>query len=54
MTLTKTAKELFLDTLRRLNVAEAMQALVRREGETLLVGELKYKLQEFDRIATGG
>jgi glycerate 2-kinase len=51
MTLTKTAKELFLNTLRRLNVAEVMQGLVRHEGETLLVGDLKYKLQEFHRIA---
>jgi glycerate 2-kinase len=54
MTLNKalpnTTKELFLETLRHLNVAERMQNLVRHDGETLLIGELKYKLQEFRRI----
>ena len=50
MTLTLTAKELFLGALRHLNVAEAMRSLVRRDGETLLVGELKYKMEEFHRV----
>jgi glycerate 2-kinase len=50
MTLPNTAKELFLDTLCHLNVAERMRNVVRRDGETLLVGELKYKLREFRRV----
>jgi hydroxypyruvate reductase len=51
MTLREIAKDLFLDTLRHLDVTEVMLERVRCQGETLHVGELTYDLQNFDRVA---
>jgi glycerate 2-kinase len=50
MTLLETAKELFLDTLHHLSVAEAMRTRVHCKSETLQVGELVYDLQKFHRV----
>jgi glycerate 2-kinase len=50
MTLSETAKDLFLDTLHHLSIAEAMQTHVRGQGETLQVGNLAYDLRKFDRV----
>jgi glycerate 2-kinase len=50
MTLLKTAKRIFLDTLHDLRIEEAMRTRVRSRGETLRVGELAYDLQDFNRV----
>lgn len=50
MTLLDIAKSLFLDTLRHLDIAEAMRIQVRCEDETLHIGQLTYGLQYFRRI----
>jgi glycerate-2-kinase len=50
MTLLKTAKELFLDTLDRLRIADVMRAGVRHQSERLHIGELAYDLQDYDRV----
>src|SRR3954462_11161315 len=50
MTLRKTAKGIFLDTMRHLSIDEAIGIRVRCEGETLHVGEFPYTLQDFDRV----
>jgi glycerate 2-kinase len=50
MTLLETAKDLFLETLRHLNIAEAMQARVQCHDETLRIGELVYDLRKFHRV----
>jgi glycerate 2-kinase len=49
-TLIETAKGIFLDTLLHLNIAEAMQARVLCQEETLQVGELVYDLTKFHRV----
>jgi len=50
MTLLETAKELFLDTLHHLSIAEAMRTRVLCQGETFQVGELVYDLRKFHRV----
>jgi hydroxypyruvate reductase len=50
MTLVKTAKGIFLDTLHDLRIEEAMRTRVRSRGETLRVEELAYDLQHFNRV----
>ena len=50
MTLLETAKDLFLDTLQHLSIAEAMRTRVRCQNETLQVGELVYDLRKFHRV----
>jgi hydroxypyruvate reductase len=51
MTQLEIAKELFLDTLRHLDVAEVMRERVQCQGETLNIGELAYDLPNFHRVA---
>jgi hydroxypyruvate reductase len=51
MTLLETAKDLFLDTLQHLKIAEVMRTRVYHEGETLHIGEWAYALQNFSRVA---
>jgi hydroxypyruvate reductase len=51
MTLLKTAKDIFLDTLHHLRIEEAMRTRVHYEGERLQVGELTYDLRDFHRVA---
>jgi glycerate 2-kinase len=50
MTLLKTAKGIFLDTLHHLRIEEVMRTRVHYQGETLHVGELAYNLQDFHRV----
>jgi hydroxypyruvate reductase len=50
MTLLETAKNLFLDTLHHLSIAEAMRTRVRCQNDTLQVGERIYDLRKFDRV----
>ena len=50
MTLLKTAKGIFLETLHHLRIEEVMRARVHYQGETLHIGELAYDLQDFDRV----
>jgi glycerate 2-kinase len=50
MTLLETAKDIFLDALHHLSIAEAMQARVRCQGETLRVSDFAYDLDRFRRI----
>ncbi len=50
MTLLRTAKELFLDTLDHLRIADVMRARVRRQGERLHIGDLGYDLKDYDRV----
>src|SRR5437879_11744948 len=50
MTLLKTAKGIFLDTLHHLKIAEVMRTRVHYQGETLHIGELAYDLQDFHRV----
>ena len=50
MTLPETAKDIFLDALDHLSIAEAMQARVRCQGETLRVSDFAYDLERFRRI----
>src|ERR1700716_4149471 len=50
MTLLKTAKGIFLDTLHHLSIEEAMRTRVHYVGETLHIGELAYHLQDFHRV----
>ncbi|HEX3373065.1 MAG TPA: DUF4147 domain-containing protein [Edaphobacter sp.] len=50
MTLLKTAKGIFLDTLGHLGIDEVMRARVRLQGETLDIGELAYDLRGFHRV----
>jgi glycerate 2-kinase len=50
MTLLKTAKGIFLDTLGHLSIEEAMRTRVHNQGETLHVGEFAYDLRDFDRV----
>ncbi len=50
MTLPKIAKDLFVDTLHHLRIAEVMRTRVRHQNETLHIGELAYDLQNFRRV----
>ena len=50
MTLLKTAKELFIDTLYRLRIADVIRTRVRHQSERLHIGELAYDLQDYDRV----
>jgi len=50
MTLLTTARDLFLDTLHHLRIADVIQTRVRHQGETLHIGELTYELQDFHRV----
>ena len=50
MNLRRIALELFLDTVRGLNVADAIQACVVRREETTVVGKQTYRLQDFRRV----
>jgi hydroxypyruvate reductase len=50
MTLLKTAKDIFLDTLHHLRIEEAMRSRVHHQDETLRVGDLAYNLQDFHRV----
>ena len=50
MTLRKTAKGIFIDTLLHLRIEEAMRTRVHYQGETLHVGELAYALKDFHRV----
>jgi glycerate 2-kinase len=50
MTLRKTAKGIFLDTLHHLRIEEVMRTRVHYQGETLHIGELAYNLQDFHRV----
>ena len=50
MTLLKTARDIFLETLHHLDIEEVMRDRVQAHGETLHVGELKYDLRGFDRV----
>ncbi|MCU1248984.1 MAG: Hydroxypyruvate reductase [Edaphobacter sp.] len=50
MTLLKTAKGIFLDTLHHLRIEEAIRTRVHYQGESLHVGEVAYDLQDFDRV----
>ena len=50
MTLAKMAKDIFLETLRHLRVADVMRTRVHRHDETLHVGEQVYDLQNFHRV----
>jgi hydroxypyruvate reductase len=50
MTLLKTAKGIFLDTLHHLRIEEAMRTRVHYQGEILRIGELTYDLQDFHRV----
>jgi hydroxypyruvate reductase len=50
MTLLKTAKDIFLDTLHHLRMGEVMRTRVHYEGETLYIGGLTYELQDFHRV----
>jgi len=50
MTLLKTAKDIFLDTLHHLRIEEAMRTRVHYEGERLHIGELTNDLRDFHRV----
>jgi glycerate 2-kinase len=50
MTLRKTAKGIFLDTLDHLRIEEVMRTRVHNRGETLSLGESTYDLRNFDRV----
>src|SRR5260370_42713283 len=50
MTLLKTAKDIFLNTLHHLRIEEAMRTRVHHQGETLHIGDLAYNLQDFHRV----
>lgn len=50
MTLLKTARDIFLETLHGLNIEQAMRNRIQAQGESILVGEFKYDLREFDRV----
>src|ERR1700758_1845034 len=50
MTLLKTAKGIFLDTIGHLGIDEVMRTRVCHQGETLHIGELAYDLLEFYRV----
>jgi glycerate 2-kinase len=50
MSLLKTAKGIFLDTLGYLSVEKVMRTRVRSQGETLHIGELTYDMQDFHRV----
>ena len=50
MNLRRTALDLFLETLRGLNVAEAMQLRIVRREDGILIGEQTYRLQDFRRV----
>src|SRR5258706_2854478 len=50
MTLLKTAKGIFLDTLHHLRIEEAMRTRVHYQRETLHVGESAYDLRAFHRV----
>jgi hydroxypyruvate reductase len=50
MTLARIAKDIFLETLRHLRVADVMRTRVHHQDETLHVGELAYDLQNFRRV----
>jgi glycerate 2-kinase len=50
MTLIKTAKGIFLETLHHLWIEEVMRTRVRSQVETLRIGELAYNLQDFLRV----
>jgi glycerate 2-kinase len=50
MTLLKTAKGIFLDTLHHLRIEEVMRTRVHYQGESLHIGELTYDLQGFHRV----
>src|SRR5258707_461203 len=51
MSLRKTAKGIFLDTLAHLGIEDVMRTRVHHQGETLHVGEFAYDLRGFDRVA---
>jgi glycerate 2-kinase len=50
MTLRKTAKDIFLDTLDHLRIEELMRTRVHNRGETLSLGESTYDLRDFNRV----
>jgi glycerate 2-kinase len=50
MTLRKTAKSIFLDTLDHLKIEEVMRTRVHSQGETLSLGKSTYDLRDFDRV----
>jgi hydroxypyruvate reductase len=50
MTLAKIAKDIFLETLRHLRVADIMRTRVHHQDATLHVGELTYDLENFHRV----
>jgi glycerate 2-kinase len=50
MTLRKTAKGIFLDTVGHLGIDEVMRTRVHHQGETLHIGELAYDLRDFHRV----
>jgi hydroxypyruvate reductase len=50
MSLRKTAKGIFLDTLAHLGIDDAMRTRVHHQGETLQIGEFTYDLRDFDRV----
>jgi glycerate 2-kinase len=50
MTLRKTAKGIFLDTLGHLGIDEVMRTRVRHQGETFYIEELAYDLRGFHRV----
>ena len=50
MSLRKTAKGIFLDTLAHLGIEEVMRTRVRHQGETLHIGDSAYDLRDFDRV----
>jgi len=50
MSLLKTAKGIFLDTLHHLRIEEVMRTRVRYQGETLDIGEFAYDLRDFHRV----
>jgi len=50
MTLLKTAKSIFLDTLHHLRIEEVMRTRVHDQGETLHIGDLAYDLRDFHRV----
>ena len=50
MTLLKTAKGIFLETLHHLRIEEVVRTRVHYQGETLRIGDLAYDLQNFHRV----
>jgi glycerate 2-kinase len=50
MTLSTTARAIFLETLRHLRIDEAMQRCVVRQGTTLFVGDRVFRMEGFRRV----